>query len=64
MIIGDEIRPNINNSDAVEGSMEDPQHERKGVIDILPLFAPAFYDLWQIILPRDGLVVYISERES
>lgn len=44
--------------------MEDRQHERKGVIDVLPLFAPAFYNLWQIILPRDGLVAYISERES
>ncbi len=44
--------------------MEDGQYERKGVIDVLPLFAPAFYNLWQIILPRDGLVAYISERES
>lgn len=31
---------------------------------LLPAFAPAFYDLWQIVLPRDNVVVYIPEREG
>ncbi len=31
---------------------------------VLPAFAPAFFDLWQIVLPRDNVVVYIREREG
>lgn len=31
---------------------------------LLPSFAPAFFDFWQIVLPRDNVVVYIREREG
>ncbi|MEE9592023.1 MAG: hypothetical protein V3W28_00390 [Thermoplasmata archaeon] len=36
---------------------------KRGPADILPLFSPAFFDLWQIILPRSRLVIYVPERE-
>lgn len=39
---------------------------RPGVDDpgFLPLFAPAFFDLWQVIIPRSQLVAYLPEREK
>jgi hypothetical protein len=44
--------------------MDDPQNETRGIANILPLFAPAFYDFWQVILPRNRLVVYYPEKED
>lgn len=37
--------------------------EEKRASIILPLFSPAFFDIWQIIIPRERLVTYIRERE-
>ncbi len=44
-------------------SMTDHQDHGRGPTGILPLFAPGFFDFWQIIFPGDRrLVVYIPER--
>ncbi|MDX1534812.1 MAG: hypothetical protein R3291_04260 [Thermoplasmata archaeon] len=43
---------------------EERERERKrGPADILPLFSPALFDFWQMILPRNHLVIYVRERE-
>ncbi len=34
-----------------------------GPAGILPLFSPALFEFWQIILPRHRLVIHVRERE-
>ncbi len=42
---------------------ERERERRRGPADILPLFSPALFDFWQIILPRNRLVIHVQERE-
>ncbi|MCJ2532179.1 MAG: hypothetical protein LN413_07780 [Candidatus Thermoplasmatota archaeon] len=43
--------------------MGEERERRRGPAGILPLFSPALFDFWQIILPRNRLVIHVRERE-
>ncbi|MFQ6012502.1 MAG: hypothetical protein ACE5LS_02525 [Thermoplasmata archaeon] len=42
---------------------EEEREGKSGPASVLPLFSPALFDFWQIILPRNRLVIYVPERE-
>ncbi len=39
------------------------RERRRGPANILPLFSPSLFEFWQIILPRNRLIIHIREHE-